>query len=43
MGVLDHGQGQSRERVTECWLGRNDCDHRMKTGVQETARGFPNE
>jgi len=43
MGVLDHGQSQSRERITECRLGRNDRDHRMKTGVKETARGFPNE
>jgi hypothetical protein len=43
MGVLDHQHRQPCERVTEGGLGRHDGDHRLKTGLQETARSFPHK
>jgi len=43
MGVVHHRQRQTRKRVTERRLGRHDRDHRLKTSIQEAARGFPDE
>src|ERR1700694_5070649 len=43
IGVLDHRPGQARDRVTESRVGRHDGDDRLKTGLQETARGFPDK
>jgi hypothetical protein len=42
-GVLDQRQVQSRKRVTERRVVRHNGDNRLKTGLEETARGFPDE
>jgi len=43
MDVHDHYQRQPGQRISKRRLTRNDCHDRLKTGVQETARGFPDE
>jgi hypothetical protein len=43
MVVHRHGEAEAGKRVTEGGLARHDGDHRLKTGVEETARGFPHE
>ena len=42
-GVLDHYQGQPCQCIAESRVGRHDDDDRLQTGLQETARGFPDE
>ena len=43
MSVLDYGQRQPRERIPERRVIRHDGHNRLKTGIQETARRFPDE
>ena len=43
MGVLDHGQRQPRERVTERRVVRDHDHDRLKASLQETAGGFSDE
>jgi len=43
MRVLDHDHGQPSERITERRGTRYDRDDGFETGIEETARGFPDE
>jgi hypothetical protein len=40
MQILDHRHGQPGERIAKRRVVRDNGDDRLKTGIEETARGF---